>query len=50
MAVRRATEREIVMVKAVENFVFGLTFGMGFCLAQAVLALLANLLSRGAHV
>ncbi len=32
------------MVKAVENFLFGLFFGMGFCVALAVLRLIVSLL------
>ncbi len=34
------------MVKAVENFLFGLCFGMGFCVAQAVLHFIGTLISR----
>lgn len=34
------------MVKAVENFLFGLEFGMGFCIAKALLDLIATLLSH----
>lgn len=34
------------MAKAVENFLFGLTFGMGFAIAQAVLHLLASLFAK----
>jgi hypothetical protein len=30
--------------KAVENFLFGLCFGMGFCVAAAMLHLIAGLL------
>ncbi len=33
------------MVKAVENFLFGLCFGMGFCVAYAVLQAIVRLLS-----
>ena len=35
------------MQKAVENFLFGLTFGMGFAIASTVLQLIASLISRG---
>lgn len=35
------------MQKAVVDFLFGLAFGMGFCIAQAVLNLIAMLISRG---
>lgn len=34
------------MQKAVDNFLFGLCFGMGFCLAQAVLHLIGSLISH----
>lgn len=34
-----------MMQKAVENFLFGLTFGMGFLVAQAVLNFVVSLLS-----
>jgi len=33
------------MQKAISDFLFGLCFGMGFAIAQAVLGLLANLIS-----
>lgn len=35
------------MAKAVENFLFGLCFGMGFAIAQTVLHLIGALLSSG---
>lgn len=34
------------MVKAVENFLFGLCFGMGFGIASGVLHFIAGLISR----
>lgn len=34
------------MQKGIENFLFGLAFGCGFTLAQAVLHLIAGLLSK----
>ena len=37
------------MQKAVDNFLFGLCFGMGFAIAQAVLAFIAGLIAH-AHV
>lgn len=36
------------MQKAVQDFLFGLCFGMGFCIASAVLHLIAALIG-GAH-
>jgi hypothetical protein len=36
------------MVKFVSDFMFGLAFGMGFCVALAVLRFIVGLLS-GAH-
>lgn len=35
------------MAKAVADFLFGLCFGMGFLVAQAVLNLIVSLLSGG---
>lgn len=37
------------MAKAVENFLFGLCFGLGFAIASAVLKLLAGLIGAAAH-
>ena len=37
------------MAQAVDRFLFGLCFGMGFAVAGAVLALLVQLLSHGVH-
>jgi hypothetical protein len=37
------------MAKFVENFLFGLAFGMGFVISQAVLAFVAALIAKGAH-
>jgi hypothetical protein len=34
------------MGKHIENFLFGLFFGMGFFVAQGILALIASLISR----
>ena len=34
------------MQKAIENFLFGLFFGMGFCIAQAVLKFIGSLIAR----
>ena len=34
------------MAKAVENFLFGLCFGMGFMVAYAVIKLIASLLGH----
>ena len=34
------------MVKAVENFLFGLCFGAGFCVAKAVLHLIGGIFVR----
>ena len=34
------------MARFVENVLFGLAFGIGFALAQAVIAFLVSLLSR----
>lgn len=34
------------MQKSVENFLFGLCFGMGFAIAAAVLHLIASLISH----
>lgn len=33
------------MNKAIENFLFGLCFGMGFAIAQAVLKLIGSLIA-----
>ena len=40
---------EAVMAKHVENFFFGLAFGCGFCIAQAVLQMIAAFLARASH-
>ena len=37
------------MAKAIENFLFGLFFGMGFAVASAVLAFIVQILSKGIH-
>ena len=37
---------EPIMQKAVSDALFGLAFGMGFCLAQSVLQLIATLISH----
>lgn len=37
------------MYTAVDRFLFGLCFGMGFAVANAVLALIVQLLSHGVH-
>lgn len=37
------------MIKALNDFLFGLFFGMGFAIASAVLAFIASLISRGAQ-
>ena len=37
------------MAKAIENFLFGLCFGMGFAVAQVVLAFIVSLLAGGIH-
>lgn len=34
------------MQKALDNFLFGLCFGMGFCIAQAVLHFIASFLAK----
>ncbi len=39
----------MLMAKAVENFLFGLTFGCGFAIAQAVLKLMGALIA-GARI
>jgi hypothetical protein len=36
----------MTLAKAFENFLFGLCFGMGFCVAQSVLAFIVSLLSH----
>lgn len=38
-----------MMQKAIENFLFGLFFGMGFAVANAVLAFVVAILSKGIH-
>ncbi len=37
------------MQKAVADFLFGLFFGMGFAVANAVLAFIVSILSKGVH-
>ena len=37
------------MATAVDRFLFGLCFGMGFGVAGAVLALIVGILSHGIH-
>ena len=37
------------MQKHLDNFLFGLFFGMGFAIANAVLAFIVALLSKGVH-
>lgn len=37
------------MQQAVDRFLFGLCFGMGFSVAGALLALIVQLLSKGIH-
>jgi hypothetical protein len=37
------------MQKAIENFLFGLFFGLGFAIAQAVLTFVVNILSSARH-
>lgn len=39
----------MTMQKAIENFLFGLFFGMGFAVANAVLAFIVSILSSGVH-
>jgi hypothetical protein len=37
------------MAKAISDFLFGLFFGMGFAIANAVLAFIVMILSKGVH-
>lgn len=37
------------MQKAIQDFLFGLFFGMGFAVASAVLAFIVSILSKGIH-
>lgn len=37
------------MQKALGDFLFGLAFGMGFAVANAVLAFIVAILSKGVH-
>jgi hypothetical protein len=37
------------MAKAIADFLFGLCFGMGFAVANAVLAFIVTLLQGGVH-
>ncbi len=37
------------MQKAVSDFLFGLCFGMGFAVANAVLAFIVSILGHGVH-
>lgn len=37
------------MAKAIQDFLFGLFFGMGFAVAEAVLRLIVAILSGGVH-
>jgi hypothetical protein len=37
------------MATAVDRFLFGLCFGMGFSVASAVLAFIVSILSHGVH-
>ena len=37
------------MANAVDRFLFGLFFGMGFAVANAVLAFIVAILSKGIH-
>lgn len=37
------------MAQAIDRFLFGLCFGMGFAVAQAVLAFIVSLLAAGVH-
>ncbi len=37
------------MAKAVENFLFGLCFGMGFAVSQALLKFIVSILEGGLH-
>lgn len=38
------------MAKAIENFLFGLFFGMGFCVSMAVLRFIVTILGGAEHV
>ena len=37
------------MMLAIDRFLFGLFFGMGFAIANAVLAFIVAILSKGVH-
>ena len=37
------------MAQAVDRFLFGLCFGMGFAVANAVLAFIVGILGHGVH-
>ena len=37
------------MATAIDRFLFGLCFGMGFAVANAVLAFIVSILSKGVH-
>jgi hypothetical protein len=37
------------MVQAIDRFLFGLCFGMGFAVSQALLAFIVQILSGGIH-
>lgn len=37
------------MKKAIENFLFGLCFGMGFCISEAVLHFIAEFIANAHH-
>lgn len=37
------------MQQAIDRFLFGLCFGMGFAVANAVLAFVVQILARGVH-
>lgn len=37
------------MLKALQDFLFGLFFGMGFACAQALLAFVVSILAGGVH-
>lgn len=38
------------MTKFIENFMFGLAFGCGFCIAYGVLKLIAYVISHGGDI
>jgi len=42
-------ERTWTMYTAIDRFFFGLCFGMGFAVANAVLAFIVQILSKGVH-